>query len=375
MTKTTKKQKNKMPLGIKKTILFFLLIILFMGVLFNLPVELVYSHKIGAKANVLLWPIKQLSELLVYKGFGISETDRWGSVLEFALTEIPYILLVLLIFGYLFNFARGFSSDLEMARWIERQSGIKGAIVGVVIGAISPFCSCSTIPITTSMVKSGINFKTLTAFLITSPMINEAGLAIMFSIWGYKISLIYLAFGLSIGFMGAYLFSFLKLEDQLKISPEMKTETEMMEYKPTIGIIHKKAWKNSFDNFKKFWWILVIAMIVGALMHGWLPKAWIQQHLAQKWWTPLVLVPLGMAMYLNITATIPIADTFVKSGIGLGPSLGFMMGVNTVSIPEIIILSKLFKKKFMFIFVSYLFIAILAFSYIIFLIPYAALLA
>jgi len=376
--KNNEKDKNnnsKMTSGIKKSLFALLLVLIFMGVVFSLQIKLVWNHddlKPG-KANIFLWPIKQFSEVLVYKWIGISDESRWGDVLVFFITEAPYILFIMVFFSYLFNFARSFSTEAEMSRWMESQKGLKGRIVGVLSGVISPFCSCSTIPIVTSMLKSGIPFGTLTAFLITSPMINEMGIVLMLSLWGYKITLIYLAFGMVIGFIGSYIFTSLKLENQIKIKRNVEVKQEqLMSINITTKYMHKKASKVAKENFKKFWWILLIAMAIGSVMHGWIPEQWIKENIGNKWWGPLAIVPIGAVMYLNVSATIPIVDGFVQKGMGLGTSLGFLMGVNTLSFPEIIILSKLFKRKFMITFVSYLVIAILLFAYILFFIELGA---
>ena len=125
---------------------------------------------------------------------------------------------------------------------------------------------------------------------------------------------------------------------------------------------------------KQIRWILIIALMVGAIMHGWIPQEWIKNHIGSAWWGPLALIPIGLLMYLNISATLPIVNSFVGSGLNIGTGMGFLMAVNTVSLPEMIMLSKIFKKKFMAFFITYLFIAIIIFSYMMLFIPQASLL-
>ena len=373
MKKESTSSKRKTPRGIKLTLIAFLLIIIFMGVVFNFKVPLVYSRSDVIKTNIIAWPIQQVFQLLVYKGFAIDPNNHWGKTLTFFLTEAPYILLILYIFSYLFNFARGFSTEKEISEWLQNKSGFSGRIVGALFGFVSPFCSCSTIPVVTSMAKARIPFGTLIAFLITSPMINESGIALLWSFFGFKVTLIYITFGFLIGIIGSYIASLLKLDDQLKIKPDkINNNVHTLRMQTTFTSLNKKAYKAANENFIKFWWILVIAMSIGALMHGFIPEQWIKHNIGNKWWGPLLLVPIGALMYLNISATVPIISELNKAGVGLGSSLGFMMGINTLSLPEIIILSKLFKRKFMIFFVTYLVVAILIFSYIIMLLPYGA---
>ena len=366
--------KQKIPTGVKYTILTFLAIIGLMAIIFNFEIKLAYSHD-GSKTNIVLWPWKQIIELSAYKWWNLDASNKWVEVLTFFIIEAPYILLLLFIFGYMFAFARGFSTDKELSEWIQSKNGPLGRLMGVLFGLVSPFCSCSTIPIVTSMIKSRIPFGTLVAFLITSPMINEIGIALMISLFGYKIALIYISFGIIIGIVGSYAATWLKLEDQIKIEVEKfeETNTKVFKRKVTLKYLHKKAIKDSGKNIKQFWWILLLAILAGAFMHGFVPQSWIENNIGNKWWAPLALVPIGMGLYLNVSATLPIAHELVQKGLGIGPSLGFMMGVNTLSIPEIMILTKLFKKKFMFFFVGYLLIAILSFAYIIMFLPDAML--
>ena len=373
--KKKKDKDTKMSPGIKKTLFAILLVIAFMGIVFSFQISLVWKHETSKeiKANIFLWPLMQFNELLVYKWIGIPSSNTWAKILMFFITEAPYILFIMLFFSYLFNVARSFSTEAEISQWMEKQEGIKGRIVGVLSGVISPFCSCSTIPIVTSMLKSGIPFGTLSAFLITSPMINEMGIVLMLSLWGYKITFIYIAFGILIGFVGSYVFTSLKLEKQIKIKRNIISEqSTLLSINVTLKYMHKKGAKASMDNLKKFWWILLLAMAVGALMHGWIPSEWIQKNIGNKWWGPLAIVPIGALMYLNVTATIPIVNGFITKGLGLGTSLGFLMGVNTLSFPEMMILSKMFKKKFMITFIVYLVSAILIFAYILFFIQLGA---
>ena len=376
--KDEKKPKVKMSTSVKYTMIAMLLVIIFMAIVFNFGIPLIYTHTMSSKpnsipkANVLLWPIKQFVEMLVYKWFGISENSQWGSVLSFFITEVPFILLLLFTFSYLFNFARGFSTDAELSEWMQSKDGFMGRIVGSIMGFVSPFCSCSTIPVVTSLVRARTPFGTMMAFLITSPMINEVGVVLLWQMLGYKVALLYMAFGFFIGFVGSYFATLFKLEDQIKLKLEEVTEknkVKRIKMKTTFNTIHRKAIYTAKDLFKSFWWILIIAMAIGSLMHGLIPANWIQNNVGNKWWTPLVLIPFGLLLYLNIAATLPITNSFVRAGLGLGSALGFTMAVNTMSLPEMFMLSKIFKKKFMVFFMVYLLIAILLFSYIILVIP------
>ena len=373
MPEVIKKNKTKMSSGIKKTLLAFMLILLVMAIVFNFKVNLLYHKSGSGSANIINWSFAQLSQVLTYKWIGLELSSSWSKVLFFFLTEAPYILVVMYIFTYLFSFARGFSTEKEISEWLQSKNGFVGRVVGALFGFVSPFCSCSTIPIVTSMAKANISFGTLISFLITSPMINESGIALIWSYFGYKIALIYIAFGFIVGIIGSYLATLFKLQDQIKISPNLALKEKgikMMKLRISFSSLNKKGYKTANENIIKFWWILLLAMLIGSFMHGFIPESWIKANIRNNWWVPLFLVPFGALMYLNISATVPIVAGLHVSGIGLGPSLGFMMGINTLSLPEIFILSKLFKKKFIFFFVTYLITAILIFSYFIMAIPY-----
>ena len=277
--KKTKKIKQKMSKNIKLTILGMLLIILFMALVFNFSIDLKYSHEKDASANVILWPIEQFMELLFYKWIGMGIDNKWALVLSFFFTEVPYIFILITMFGYAFNFARGFSTDKEISDWISSKNGFSGRIVGAIMGFVSPFCSCSTIPVMTTLAKTRAPFGTIVAFLITSPMINETGLALMVAMFGYKIALIYIAFGLVIGIAGSYFAKLFKLEDSFKIDINKGTIIEHSKFKRVVTFksLHKKAWKETKEIVKNIWWMMIIALAIGSVMHGWIPEDWIKK--------------------------------------------------------------------------------------------------
>ena len=360
--------------NLRKTFLSMLLVILSMALVFNFEVKLAWSHGTEVEeTNVILWPIKQVMELLVYKGFGMSE-GHWASTVSFFLTDVPYVFLIVVIFSYAFNFARSFSTDQEISTWLAGSDGIKGRVTGAVLGFVSPFCSCSTIPVMTTLLKSRAPFGTVISFLITSPMINESGIALMWGFFGWKVSLIYMAFGFVAGIVGSYIATALKLQNSPKIKPEPIVEgVKTLVVKNSWARMHRKAITAMKDIIKQIWWILILALAIGAVMHGWIPEDWIKNQVGNAWWAPLALIPIGLLIYLNISATLPLTNSFVKGGLGLGPALGFTMAVNTISLPEMLMLTKLFNKKFMIFFITYLLVAILLFSYMMLAIPDAAL--
>ena len=360
--------------NLRKTFLAMLLVILVMALVFNFNVKLSWSHGTKAEeANIILWPIKQSIELLVYKGFGMSD-GHWADALSFFLTDVPYVFLLVVTFSYGFNFARSFSTDQEISTWLAGSDGIKGRVIGALLGFVSPFCSCSTIPVMTTLLKSRAPFGTVVSFLITSPMINESGIALMWGFFGWKVSLIYMAFGFLTGILGSYIATWFNLQDSAKIKPEPIVEgIAILQVKNSARRMHKKAVAAMKDIIKKIWWMLLLALAVGALMHGWIPEDWIKDKVGNSWWAPLALIPIGLLMYLNISATLPLTNSFVQGGLGLGPALGFTMAVNTVSLPEMLMLTKIFNKKFMVFFITYLLIAILLFSYMVLVIPDSAL--
>ena len=216
-----------------KTIAALLAVILSMAIVFNFEVNLKYSSEGTKSANIVLWPIKQFVELLVFKWFGMAVDNRWSHVLEFFLTDVPYVFLIIFIFSYTFNFARSFSTDEELAAWMKNSKGFLSRVIGAVAGFVSPFCSCSTIPVMTTLARSRAPFSTVMAFLITSPMINEAGIALMWSYFGYKIALIYMGFGFVIGILGSYVaswFGFTEKVFQDKIL-EKSNEIHIMKFR------------------------------------------------------------------------------------------------------------------------------------------------
>lgn len=361
--------KHQTKRNIMKTSFGMLFIILAMAVIFNFSVPLAWVHEGTKKVNIILWSFSQFAELVTYKWIGMN--GHWEDSIDFFLSDLPYVLLLIFIFGYAFNFARSFSTDDEITQWLSTKQGFSGRLVGSIMGFVSPFCSCSTIPVMTTLAKARAPFGTVVSFLITSPMINETGIAIMWAMFGYRISLIYIVFGFLIGIIGSYIATWLKLDDQFRPSLFEGEDVKFVigNRKITFKYLHKRASYESRKIFKSVWWIMIIAIAIGAAMHGWIPEDWIRNNVGNKWWGPLALVPLGTLLYLNITATLPITQGLIDKGLGAGAAMSFTMGVNTLSLPEIIMLNKIFKMKFMIFFVTYLVSAILLFAYVLWPIP------
>jgi uncharacterized membrane protein YraQ (UPF0718 family) len=290
---------------------------------------------------------------LVEGPFGLSmETQLGGSVHFFFYDTVKIlILLSLMIFGI--SYLRSYFQPQKTKELLERIHGPKAHLAASMLGIITPFCSCSSVPIFIGFVEAGIPLGVTFSFLVTSPIVNEAAFAILLASFGWKVAVTYGAMGVLIGVVSGMIIGRFKPEAHLetaafngeafnRLQPGM-TQKQRLAY----------AGGHVADILKRIWIYLLIGIGIGAAIHGWAPADILTKYAGSD--NPLsvvIAVLCGIPLYSNALGTIPIAEALIGKGVGLGTALAFMMAVTALSVPEMVLLRKVMKPRLIAIFVA-----------------------
>jgi hypothetical protein len=266
----------------------------------------------------------------------------------------------------LVGFFRSWISAEKVRDWLDGKPKLYGYVLAVLLGAVTPFCSCSSIPLFIAFLSSGIPLGVTMAFLITSPMVNEVAAILFGEAIGWDFTVAYVATGMLTGMFGGALIDFLKLEKWVEpfvfeaSVPTASLEEPMLSLKKRLS----HAWDETSDILHRVWLYVFLGVGVGAAIHGFVPQEWFLEHAGAD---NLFAVPLAVIMaiplYSNITGTIPVAEVLVSKGLPVGTTLAFIMSTVAISLPELVILRKVLKLEMIIFFVLYLAFAFIIVGY------------
>lgn len=308
--------------------------------------------------------LDRLVELLVSNVFGIAMETRLGSSIHFFIYDTVKILILLTLIVFIMSFIQSFFPPEKVKKALGRFKGISGNIVASLLGVVSPFCSCSSVPIFIGLVESGVPLGVTFSFLITSPIVNEAAFAILLSLFGWKVTAIYVLSGITIGVIGGLIIGKLKMEDEV-IRFDTNGSLEVEEEEITMKARLAESWEKAFAIIKKIWIYLIIGIGIGALIHGYVPEDLLSKYASKD--NPLAVIVgviFGVPLYANAMATIPIAQALIGKGVALGTAMSFMMAVVALSLPEMILLKQVMKKKLMAVFIAITTVGIILVGYL-----------
>ena len=301
---------------------------------------------------------------IVVEWFGLNPEISWGASLHFFIYDVIKIIILLAIMVFIITYIRSYFPPEKTKKLLEKFPGITGNIMASLLGVVSPFCSCSSIPIFIGFIESGVPLGVTFSFLITSPIVNEAAFSILVASFGWNVALIYLISGIVIGVVGGIIIGKFKMEDQVE---EYVYNIQMGETK-----IEKKTQKDrlvfAFDGvrdiIKKIWMFLLIGIGIGSLIHGKIPEEFITTYLGNNLFTVPLATIIAVPLYSSAMGTIPIAEALIGKGLGLGTALAFMMATTALSLPEGVLLRKVIKPKLIFTFFAITALAIMFTGYI-----------
>ena len=308
--------------------------------------------------------IEWFADILVYNWIGLDAATRLGDSVHFFFYDTIKILILLSIMIFFISIIRSFFPPEKTKKLLSHRKKFFGNIFASILGVVTPFCSCSSVPIFIGFVESGVPLGITFSFLITSPIVNEVALVMLYSLFGWKIGTLYLISGIVVGVVGGIVIGAMNMEKHV--------EEYVYEIEAGESEIEEMTWSDRVDFAKsqvkdivgRVWKYVIIGIGLGALIHGYAPAAVLAEYAGKG--NPLaviVAVGVGIPLYSNAVGTIPIAQALLGKGVALGTALSFMMSTTALSLPAMIILRKVIKPKLITLFVSVVGVSIIAVGY------------
>ena len=299
------------------------------------------------------------------RALGLDTASRWGGSILFFLYDVVKITILLCMLIFIISYIQSFFPPERSKRILGRFHGIGANIVGALLGTVTPFCSCSSIPIFMGFTSAGLPLGVTFSFLISSPMVDLGSLVLLMSIFGVKIAVAYVVLGLVIAVIGGTLIEKLHMEKYVEdfirnanssvdiASPNLTVKDRMVYAKDQV-----------VSTFQKVFPYILVGVGVGAVIHNWIPEEWVQTVLGSRNPFGVVLATLvGVPMYADIFGTIPVAEALLAKGALLGTILSFMMAVTTLSLPSLIMLRKAIKPRLLGTFIAICIIGVILVGY------------
>ncbi|BAS68363.1 permease [Bathymodiolus septemdierum thioautotrophic gill symbiont] len=303
-----------------------------------------------------------LANYLVYDLAGVSPDGKLGESVHFFVMDISKIFFMLVLIIYVMGLFRSFVSPEKVRNYVRGRSKFVARIFSIVLGAFTPFCSCSSVPLFIGFVEAGIPLGITFSFLIASPMINEIAVVMLLGIVGWKITLLYVGSGLLVAFFGGIIIEKFKPERWVEDYVWKIQMGEMAEIKQdnSLEARHRYAIGETKEIVGRVWKWVILGVGLGAYFHGYFPEEW-AQSLGEA--NSVLAVPMavliGVPLYSNAVGVIPLAEAMLLKGVAVGTTLAFMMSIAAISLPELLILRKVIKWQALALFTAIVTISII----------------
>lgn len=309
----------------------------------------------------------KLADVLTYHSLNLEHENKLANAIHFFIEDTSKIFFLLAVMIYVIGFGRSFVSPEKVRLWLTGKSRFTGYVFAVMLGALTPFCSCSSVPLFIAFLSAGIPLGVTMAFLITSPLVNEVAVILLGEAIGVTFTITYVATGMFLGFIGGFVIDSLKLDRWV--------EPYVWQIKmPTVDTSEQASgwrWREIYarseakDIIKRVWLYVIIGVGLGAALHGYVPKEWFLEHAGanNSLAVPLAVL-IGIPLYANATGIIPLAEVLLNKGVPIGTILAFIMSIVAISLPEMLILRKVLKVKMLVFFACFLFIAFVSVGYL-----------
>ncbi len=278
---------------------------------------------------------------------GLDLSSHGGAALHFFVMDVTKILMLLVVIIYLMGLLRAILSPEKVRDYVRGKPRWLARLSAITLGAVTPFCSCSSVPLFIGFVEAGIPLGVTFSFLIASPMINEVAVVILATILGWKLAALYVAAGLLVAYVGGWVMERFKPERWVEgyVWKIQMGEMARLEADTSLGGRHRYALGEVKEIVGRIWKWVIAGVAVGALFHGFVPEAWVVEHLGGRdnWLAVPGAVLLGVPLYSNATGVIPVAEAMLGKGVAIGTTLAFMMSIAALSLPEMLILRKVIK--------------------------------
>ncbi len=318
---------------------------------------------------LLVWSqLQNIADWLTYELLNLHPESQLGESINFFLYDVPKILMLLGGMIFLVTIIRSFFSPEQTRAALGGHREGVGNVLAAGLGVLTPFCSCSAVPLFIGFVESGIPLGVTFSFLIATPVVNEIALAMLFGLFGWQVATLYLVTGLSIAVVGGMIIGRLKPEQyvedfvwQVKVGDQAGAAT----FKPTWDDRIQEAWRSTKEIVSRVWLYVILGIAIGAAIHGYVPESFLAEVMgSDAWWSVPAAVLVGIPLYSNAAGIIPVVYALMEKGAALGTVLAFMMSVVALSLPEMLILKRVIKTKLILIFITIVGLAIIFTGYL-----------
>lgn len=315
----------------------------------------------------IFYPLQWIADKLTYEVFGIAPDTNLGASVNFIIYDVMKIFVLLTVMIFFISYLRTYITPEKTRKVLGGKKGLQYHLLASLIGTITPFCSCSSVPIFIGFVEAGVPLGVTFSFLITSPLVNEAAVAALWATIGLKATLIYVISGTLLGVFGGYFIGLLKMEKyvadfvyRIKVGDQAKKPEDLnIRERATI------SYESVKDIVGKVWIYVIIGVALGGIFHGYAPEGILAKYAGKD--NPFavpIAVLIGVPLYSNVMAMIPVIESLIGKGLPIGTALAFLMAVNAISLPEIIILKKVLKNRLIGAFVLIITVSIIFTGYL-----------
>ncbi|HUI67237.1 MAG TPA: permease [Nitrospirota bacterium] len=311
--------------------------------------------------------LKAFSHYIVHSMFGMQTGSRLADSAEFFIYDTIKIFLLLSVIIFIVSVMRSYFPPERTKRILSHKKEFIGNILAALLGIVTPFCSCSAVPLFIGFVEAGVPLGVNFSFLISSPMVNEVAVVLLWGLFGWKIAVIYMATGLFVAIVAGLIIGKLKLErwveEYVYTIHSFGAAQEVARQKFKERFVYAR--RNTDDILKRVWLYVIIAIGIGGFIHGYVPKDFLVRYAGpQNPFGVPVAVALGVPLYSNAAGLIPIVYALMEKGMSMGTVLAFMMAVTALSLPEMIILRKVLKVRLLAMFVGIMTVTIIGVGYL-----------
>lgn len=306
------------------------------------------------------------SEALV-ASLPVDRDSHLGGALQFFFYDTPKVLMLLTGIVFVMGMVNSyFTPERTRALLAGRTEGVAN-VMAASLGVVTPFCSCSAVPLFIGFVQAGVPLGVTFSFLIAAPMVNEVALTLLFGLFGWKIALLYLGLGLSVAIVAGWVIGRLKMENDLEdwVRDMPRVQASVDEVRMSLSERISAGFASVREIVGKVWPYILVGIAIGAGIHGYVPQAFMASFMGKEaWWSVPLAVVIGVPMYTNAAGVIPIVQALLAKGAALGTVLAFMMSVIALSLPEIVILRKVLKLRLIATFIGVVATGILIVGYV-----------
>ncbi len=304
---------------------------------------------------VLYKQLLPLSLFLAHEVLGLSRGSHLGEAIQFFIYDTPKVMMLLTLIVFVVGMIRSFFTPQRTRRLLAGRAEFAGNGMAALLGIVTPFCSCSAVPLFLGFVQAGVPLGVTLSFLIAAPMVNEIALVLLYGLLGWKVAAIYLTTGLGVAIIAGWVIGRLDMEEHIEdwVQEMRQGEALVMEQKLTVADRVAHGSQAVRDIVVKVWPYVVAGIGVGALIHGYVPESFMATIMGKDaWWSVPAAVLVGIPMYSNAAGIVPVVEALLGKGAALGTVLAFMMSVIALSLPEMVILRKVLKPRLIALFIA-----------------------